>query len=157
MNRAIDIIRKPRLTMLNAITELTTEELNKIPEGFNNNIIWNLGHMIASQQGISYKRSGLNAVVTDEFFDTYKSGTKPVKFVDTDEIAFIKEQMLTTLDQFEADIEKGIFVDYTSVVTRYNVELASINDAISFLPFHDGFHIGYVMALRRVVSSPVTM
>jgi hypothetical protein len=151
MNSAIDIIRKPRLHVLSVISELTVEQLNKVPEEFNNNIIWNLAHMVAAQQGICYKRSGLNAVVTDEFFEAYRPGTKPLKSVDADEIIAIKELLANSLDQLETDLDCHIFVDYSAVVTRYGVELANINDAVSFLPFHDGLHIGYIMAMRKLV------
>ena len=151
MNRAIEILRQPRQFLLNIISELTPQQLNKIPEGFNNNIIWNLGHMVAAQQGICYKRTGVPIIVTEEFFETYKPGTKPGGFVEADEIAAIKQQMFTTLDQLEVDIEKGIFSTYTPAMTRYGVELTSIDDAVAFLPFHDGFHMGYVMALKRVI------
>ena len=147
----IEIIRKLRSTVLSVVSEYSTEQLNKIPGGFNNNIIWNLGHIIASQQGICYKRTGVPTVVSEAFFDSYKSGTKPQKFVDAEEIAHIKELLFSTLDQFEADYKKGIFIEYSPVVTRYGVELTNITEAVNFLPFHDGFHMGYVMALRRVI------
>jgi hypothetical protein len=137
--------------MLTMVSEYSTEQLNKVPEGFNNNIIWNLGHVIAAQQGICYKRSGLDTVVSEAFFESYRPGTKPDKFIDAEEIANIKELLFSTLDQFEADTKKGIFVEYNPVVTRYGVELTSITEAMNFLPFHDGFHMGYVMALKRMV------
>ena len=138
--------------MLGLISELSTEQLNKIPDGFNNNIVWNLGHIIAAQQGICYKRAGLETIVSGEFFESYRPGTKPQKFVDAEEIEHIKELLFSTLDRFEADAQKGIFMEYTPVVTRYGVELTNITDAVNFLPFHDGFHMGYVMALRRIVN-----
>jgi hypothetical protein len=151
MRRSIDIIKQPRLNVLNEISHLSTEQLNKIPEGFNNNIAWNLGHMIAGQQGICYKRSGLDTTVGEVFFHAYKPGTKPEKFIDAEEIAFIKEQLFITLDQLDADLDKGIFINYTSVMTRYGIELNSIDDGVTFLPFHEGLHIGYIMSLRKVV------
>lgn len=151
MRRLIDIIKQPRLLVLKEIENFSTEQLNKIPEGFNNNIAWNLGHMIAAQQGICYKRSGLDTTVTEEFFHAYKPGTKPEKFIDTAEITFIKEQLFITLEQLEADMNKGIFINYTQVMTRYGIELSSIDQAISFLPFHEGLHIGYIMSLRKLV------
>jgi hypothetical protein len=151
MRRSIDIIKQPRLNVLNEISHLSTEQLNKIPEGFNNNIAWNLAHMIAGQQGVCYKRSGLDTTVSEEFFHTYKPGTKPEKFIDAEEITFIKAQLFATLDQLEADLDKGIFIDYASVMTRYGIELSSIDDGIAFLPFHEGLHIGYIMSLRKVI------
>jgi hypothetical protein len=33
------------------------DQLNTIPEGFNNNLIWNIGHIIVSQQLLVYKLS----------------------------------------------------------------------------------------------------
>jgi len=107
--------------------------------------------MIAAQQGICYKRSGLDTTITEDFFHTYKPGTKPEKIIDTAEITFIKEQLFTTLEQLEADMNTGIFVNYTQVMTRYGIELNSIDEAISFLPFHEGLHIGYIMSLRKLV------
>jgi hypothetical protein len=151
MRRSIDIIKQPRLNVLNEISHLSTEQLNKIPEGFNNNIVWNLAHMISAQQGVCYKRSGLETTVGEDFFHTYKPGTKPEKSIEAEEIAFIKEQLFTTLDQLEADMDKGIFVNYTSVMTRYGIELSCIDSAVTFLPFHEGLHIGYIMSLRKVV------
>ncbi len=151
MRRAIDIIKQPRLLVLKEIEHLSTEQLNKIPQGFNNNIAWNMGHMIAAQQGICYKRSGLDTTVGEDFFNTYKPGSKPEKFIDEAEIAFIKEQLFISLEKLEADLDKGIFGNYTQVMTRYGIELNNIDEAVAFLPFHEGFHVGYIVALRRLV------
>ncbi|MEP0711071.1 MAG: DinB family protein, partial [Algoriphagus sp.] len=52
-------------------------QLNKIPEGFNNNLIWNIGHVIVVQQRLVYALSGLPMAISDELFAAYKPGTKP--------------------------------------------------------------------------------
>jgi hypothetical protein len=57
MKSQIEIIKKTRTFLLEQIKNLGNEEFNRVAEGFNNNIIWNLGHMIAAQQGICYKRA----------------------------------------------------------------------------------------------------
>jgi hypothetical protein len=149
--RAIDNLRNPRKMVLEILKDYTIEQVNKIPEGFNNNIIWNLGHMIASEQGICYKRSGLEATISDDFFNTYKSGSKPERFISQKEYDEIKGLLLSTLDKLEQDYVPGIFVNYTPVMTRYNVELTNIDEGLAFLPFHDGLHIGYIMSLRKLV------
>lgn len=149
--KIIDTLRNPRKLILETLKDYTIEQLNKVPEGFNNNIIWNLGHIVASQQGICYKRSGLEIVVPEDFFDTYKSGSKPERFINQEEYEELKTLFISTLDKLEEDLDAGIFVNYTSVMTRYNVELNSIEDGVSFLPFHDGLHIGYIMSLRKLV------
>jgi hypothetical protein len=151
MKRAIEVIKQPRHKILAEISHLSVEQLNKIPEGFNNNIIWNLGHMIAAQQGICYKRAGLDVRVDEAFFDAYKPGTKPEGFVDAAGVEEIKKMLFTTLEQLEADYDNGIITNYTPVITRYDIELSSIDEAIAFLPFHEGLHIGYIMSLKKFV------
>ncbi|SDE43583.1 DinB superfamily protein [Mucilaginibacter pineti] len=155
MPTAIDIIRKPRMMMLNNVKDLSTEQLNYVPKGFNNNIIWNLAHIISAAEGICYARAGLPVNVADKFYSPYRPDTKPQAFVDTADIAAIKELFLSTLDKLEADLEKGIFTTYPTWTTRYGLDLTSIDDAVAFLPFHEGLHCGYMMALKRVVLQEV--
>jgi len=152
MTKQIEITRKTRLFLLENLKDLTTEQFNKIPEGFNNNIIWNLGHMIAAQQGICYLRAGLPAHVSEEFINGYKSGTKPEKTLDAAEIEKIKSLLFTTLDQLEEDYDNKIWTSYPAWTTRYSVELASIDAAIDFLQFHEGLHSGCSTALKKLVT-----
>ncbi len=152
MNKAIELIKNPRAEIIKAIEGLSIQQLNEVPAGFNNNIIWNMGHLIAAQQGVCYRRSALDLKIDESFFNQYKPGTKPEGFINEAEVEKIKALLFTTLDELEADLPKPIFSNYTSVMTRYGVELASIDDAIRFLPFHEGLHIGYIMALKRVVA-----
>ena len=151
MKRAFEILKQPRQIILDIISDLGEEQLNKVPEGFNNNIIWNLGHMIAAQQGICYLRAGLPVRISETLFHAYKSGTKPEGFVNSEGVEEIKQLLFTTLDQLEIDFDNGIFTNYTSFVTRYDIPLSSIDEAITFLPFHEGLHIGYIMSLRKLV------
>ena len=152
MHQQIENAKNTRTFLLTLTEDLSTEQLNQIPEGFNNNIIWNLAHLVAVQQSICYKRSGLQPIVQDKYVTPYLPGTKPEGFINTSEVEIIKTLMLSSLDEFESDYKKGFFTTYTPVVTRYGVALNNIDDAINFLPFHEGFHIGTVLALKKLVK-----
>ena len=149
--QAINTIKNLRSAILKMTDELTIEQLNTIPEGFSNNIIWNLAHIVAAQQTVCYSRSGLPTFVEDSFITAYKPGTKPEGYVDENEVSAIKALLLSTIEQLEKDYTEGIFKVYTTVTTRYGVLLASVEDGISFIPFHDGFHMGYILALKRLI------
>jgi hypothetical protein len=140
----IEAIRENRAVLLEQLKELTTGQLNLTAIGFNNNIIWNLGHMIVVQQGICYRRAGLPMSIGDDLWHRFKSGSAPRGIIYEEEIASIKQLLIVTLDQLESDYKKQIFHDYTTWVTRLGVELASIDDAIKFLGFHDGLHLGVI-------------
>ena len=42
METRIETLKKVRANFLKVIGDLTIEQLNEIPAGFNNNVIWNL-------------------------------------------------------------------------------------------------------------------
>ena len=150
MNNQIASLKKIRSFVLANIEGLSTEQLNHIPVGFNNNIIWNLAHMVAAMQGVCYRRSGLN--IPDElFFDSYKPGSKPLGPVSAEEIGRIKELLINSAEQLDADYASGIFKTYTSFETRYGVAITGIDDAINFLPFHEGLHSGVISAMKKLV------
>jgi len=152
MTKQIENIRKVRSFLLEQLKDLRPGQFNRIPEGFNNNMIWNLGHMIAAQQGICYKRAGLPTLISDDFWERFRSGSKPDGDTGAEEIAHIKELLFTSLDQLEADYNKHIFGNYTPWTTRYAVEITGIDDAIKFIPFHEGLHLGTIMAIKRLVK-----
>ena len=152
MNKNIDTIRNERLFLLKLIEEASNEQLNEVPPGFNNNIIWNLAHLVASQQGICYLRAGVALRIDDAFYQRFKPGTKPDRYIDVAEVAAIKELLFSTLDQLAEDYEAGVFSNYTTWTTRYGAELAGINDALAFLLYHEGLHTGFIMALKRAVN-----
>ena len=156
MNKTIDDIKKIRLFLLNIVSNLSVDELNEIPAGFNNNIIWNLGHLVYAQQGICYVRAGLPVVIEEKYFTEYKSGTKPEQYIDSTEVQKIKDLMLSTCERLASDYEKNIFSSYTKWTTRYGAELSSINDAVTFLLYHEGLHTGVITALKKLVSKTVS-
>ncbi|MBD1393084.1 DinB family protein [Mucilaginibacter glaciei] len=149
--KQIEIIKQPRLKVLEILNDFMIEQLNVIPAGYNNNLIWNLGHMVATDQAICYKRAGQDTWVNETFFEAYKPGSKPEKFVTTEELDEIKSLFVSSLEQLKKDYDAHLFSNYPAWTTRYGVEITSIENAIAFLPFHEGLHIGYIMAMRKLV------
>jgi hypothetical protein len=156
MKHQIEHLRKTRAYLTDILGSLTPEQINTVPDGFANNVIWNFAHLIAAQQGICYRRAGQPLVIDEVFFEAYKPGTRPQDTVSADEIERIKALSATTLDRFEEDYEKGMFANYPEWTTRYGVSLASIDDAMRFIHYHEGLHTGFIMALKRaLVQQPV--
>lgn len=149
----IEKIKIARNSLLSTVAELSIEELNEIPAGFNNNIIWNLAHLTAAQQGMCYVRAGVPTGVSEEFITPFKSGTKPEKFVGENEVRALKEIFLSSLDQFEADYRKNLFANYSAWKTRAGIEINNIDDAIQFLFFHEGVHAGCIIAMKKLVKN----
>ena len=152
MSRNIELIRKTRSKILEVISGLNVQQLNKVPEGFNNNIIWNLGHLIAAQEGIFYLRGKLELNIDQDFFNSFKNGSRPEREIDAEEIEIIRSLLFTSLDQFESDLQKNVFSNYPAWTTSMGIEINSIEDAINYLPFHEGLHFGQISAIKRVIG-----
>ncbi len=152
MNENIKRIVQIRTYVLDQVKELSLEQMNTIPAGLSNNIIWHLGHMIAAHQGIGYKRAGLPTIVSEEFMSRYRPGTKPERAATADELEEIKQLSVSTIEKFDEDYQTGLFNNYVPWTTRYGVNLNSIEDAIEFLSFHEGYHIGCVSIIRKLVT-----
>ena len=79
MKIQFDILRKSRQLVLKLITGLTLEQIHTIPDGFKNNIAWNVVHLVVTQQLLQYKLSGLDCLVPDELIEEDRKGTAPTK------------------------------------------------------------------------------
>lgn len=132
----------------------TLEDLNKIPNGFNNNIIWNIAHVVVSEQLLAYKLSGLPSVLSDDMINKYRKGTKPDGDVTQDEVNEIKGLLFSTLNKTKADYNSGAFKTYNAyTVSTTGNTLNNIDEALQFILTHEGIHYGYVLALLKAIKN----
>lgn len=152
MDHFFDIIKTTRTNFLDLMAGLSVEEINSIPVGFNNNIIWNLGHIVATQQILCYHFSNLDMRLDQSFVEQYKKGTRPEAPVTGEEWEKLKNWSLLKVDNLKTDFTAGIFQAYQPYTTSYGVSLSNITEAIHFSAVHEGLHYGYALALKRAIK-----
>ena len=153
MPKTTDFIAYSRDQMVKSLDGLTTEQINQIPDGFNNNLIWNLAHVVSVQQGYLYGKAGLTPTIDATLISDYGNGTFPKDFVDQAEIDTIKQLALSTVDKLQHDIEQGTFANFPqTTITAKAIQMNGIDDALEFILFHEGLHLGTVKALHRAVT-----
>jgi hypothetical protein len=151
MKIQFDVLRKSRELILKELEGLTLDQLHKIPEGFKNNVAWNVAHVVATQQVLHYKMSGLDCLCPDDLIDDYKKGTSPTKIFTEEEFEEVKELLMGLPDTLQEDFEAGIFENYGEYPTSTGFVLASIETAIAFNNFHEGIHYGIIRAIKKLV------
>lgn len=151
MDTQFNILNKSRELVLKSIDGLTIEQLHKIPVGFKNNIVWNVAHLVVTQQLLHYKLSGLNCLCTDELIDTHRKGTLPTKTFTQEEFDEVLELFTGLPETLEEDYKAGIFENYNEYPTSTGFVLDSIETAIPFNNYHEGLHLGTIMALKKLV------
>ena len=151
MEFQLKVLKKNRIAILRLINGFSMDQLNKIPEGFNNNLVWNIAHLLVTQQILCYKLAGLPMYVKDDLVSRFMKGTAPEKEVTLEEFEVIKTLLTELPQKLEEDLHKGIFKPFNGYTTSLNVTLTDINSSIEFNNFHEGIHLGVIMSLRKLV------
>ena len=151
MGDTFAITRTSRKILAKFLEDYTLEQLNKVPHGFNNNLIWNIAHIVVVQQMLVYNLSGLTMMVSREMVDAYKRGAKPERDVTQSEVQVIKSLLTETIDQTEKDLKAGIFKTYNEFTTMTGFNLKSAEEAMAFNYYHEAVHTGVMMSIRKFI------
>jgi len=149
MQKQIEILKITRNNILSEINDMSLSELSTIPTGYKNSVIWNVAHVVVTQQLLCYKLSGLEMCLDSNFVDKYKKGSVAVNKLTEEELDYIIEQLIALPTQLETDFSNNKFKSFTEYSTSYNFTLNSVEDAIQFNNVHDGLHFGYIMAMKK--------
>jgi hypothetical protein len=151
MQSSFELFRTTRRNLLNAIENLTLEQLNTVPKGFNNTIGWNFIHCIITQQLLCYKLSGFDIPFEDDIVENFKKGSKGNASISADLLGEMKSKAIHLVDATEQDYNNQKFKQYTVYPTSYNFVLNNIQDAITLVNAHEALHLGYIMAMKKLV------
>lgn len=131
---------------------LTIEQLNKIPDGFRNNLAWHLGHIAVTTEILCYIKTGVQPGKEIPYMDQYKNGSVPGKFIEQAEIDYFLNRLLPSLKAIEADYQKGVFNAVQPYATMtFGVEMKDIETYFACCSQHDVLHYGNMQAMKKLV------
>ncbi len=148
---ALEITKVNRTALRKILDHYSLEQLNTIPKGFKNNLFWNIAHVVVTQQLLVYGLSNLEKNISDEWIDLYKKGTSTTRNATEQELEQLKEYLFSTIEQTNKDLDASTFKTYTPYMTSTSFELKNLNDAFHFNNFHEGIHLGYILALKKAL------
>ncbi len=146
-----DALIQIRQNTLKVVEHLSTEQLNKIPEKCSNNIIWHIGHMMASQQILCYVRSGATPRLSQDVIEKYRKGTSPKGWESPVALRELKPLFIETAARFEQDFQSGLLTPYESYTTASGITLTTIDEAIPYSYGHENLHYGNIMTMLKMV------
>jgi hypothetical protein len=135
-----------RNELLTEVEEVTEEEADLIPEGFNNNIRWNLGHVLLDQylwiQALTKEELPLPAA----FNDWFGFGTNPSRFtVETPKLP----ELLGLLRRQPDDILERNRYRLEQEFPSTDMGMHTIEQVLVRTIFHEGLHLGAIQAIKR--------
>lgn len=154
MESTIKTWKTSRELILKLLNTYTLEELNFIPKGFSNNIIWNAGHIIVAQQLLVYRCTENEDYLPEGFFEKYAPGSKPTGETTQKEVDEIKNLLMKHILQTEKDLNANLFKKYTPRQTQTGFHIANLQEALEFNNYHEALHLGVMLSLRKFLLKP---
>jgi len=146
-----NVVLKNRLLLSNFLEKFSLDQLNTVPKGYRNSIFWNVAHIVVTQQLLVYGLSNRPMLVDSDLVKTYKKDTKTVHEATEEELALVKTLLFSTIEQTKTDYDNGMFKNFTPYTTSLNVTLSTVDEAIRFNTFHEGIHLGYILAMKNTL------
>ncbi len=124
------------------------------PEGFNNTIRWNVGHIFVSLESFVKKSTPTYELVHPEWIPLFKGGTKPE---DWNVEPPTNEELLAALAEQPKRVEEILTgkVDQPleEVMSLGPVhQMATIDAVIQFANWHEGIHAGIIYSLNKAMA-----
>ena len=151
METTFRIWETSRKLYMNFLNKYSLEQLNVIPAGMSNNLIWNIAHVIVSQQKLVYALSGLPMHIPDSLFEKYQNGSRPDGKTTQAEVDEIKKLLSEMVEKTKADFEAGIFKEFHPYQTKTGFYLGTWKEAIEFNNYHEGIHLGIVLSIKKYI------
>ena len=139
-------LEENRLVLLSQTEYLTAEQYNFIPAGFNNNIIWNLGHILFIGDSILHNRLHIPDYLL--LLAKYGKGSKPNELTNLSEIVHIRRSLTESISIYKTTIQnqsEGFESAIGKAMQAISVE------ALQFLFFHEQMHYTKVAKLLQKV------
>lgn len=146
------VLHQNRLLFNKMLNKLPLDLLATIPDGFRNNIWWNISHVVATQQILVYRWSDLPTRVDEQWVDSYMKGTLPDHIPTESDRSELSALLSQTVEWTKEDYEKSLFKSYQEYTTSTKVTISTVEEAIAFNNFHEGYHLGAVVSIQKVLG-----
>lgn len=138
---------RTRTTLAKALEGVSPETFEMIPEGFNNNIHWQVGHILTT--GALFMFYGQEKLPA-RYNELFGSGTKPADW--TGDVPSVD----TLLDQINEQLTQINEVDVTTFDTRIEkpfIGNETLGELAAMGAFHEALHVGQVQILKRLIEA----
>ncbi|MCZ8520781.1 MULTISPECIES: DinB family protein [Paenibacillus] len=144
-------LRFVRDQTIKQVNEMSEEETRTLPRRFNNNILWNLGHILLVHEKFSFALTNEKMELPKHFAEVFAPGTKPenwgTQVPSLEEILLLLSKQIERIEQtlghrLEEELEKPF-------VTSAGLELSEVKECLSFCLYHEGMHFATIKAIKQ--------
>ena len=150
---SVDVLNSTRRSIYNALEDCSQEEWLIIPDGFKNNIAWNVGHIIIAQQGLVYTRCGLDNYINAEMFGMYRPVSSPRDWESNPDKNALIDQLMSLGEKMNEDVKAGLFdIDMPAEPVPHMPHADSVAHAMISNNMHEGMHYAIIAKLKQLIK-----
>ena len=129
------------------IDPLEDSDFFTIPAGRDDNILWNVGHLLCSLARLTYVFSGFPLPIPETYLPMFGKGTNAREWTARPDLAEVLGHFHGLPDKLRGDFEAGRFRSYKPItIGPHSIE--NVEEAVAFHCFHEGLHIGKIIDLK---------
>ncbi len=146
-----DQLKIIRNNTINAVKELSQNQAVEVPEGFNNSILWNLGHIYLVQERFAFGFAQDPMELPDGFTDLFAGGTKPSDWkvqppTLSELIQLLEDQTSRISEKLNNRLAEAISNPLT---LSSGLTLKTIGEFLTFSMYHEGMHVQTIKMLKK--------
>lgn len=133
--------------------KLPLESLVKIPDGYNNNMIWNIGHIISVGYSLNFSIAGLIPPADIAMIKKFRRGSFPEEYTEED-IKWINEHLVSSVYAIgNLWAENKLSVIVNTVTTELGNVINTPSDALAMTLVHDMLHFERIRLFRKLTKT----
>lgn len=152
---AFKTLNTTRFHMLRELEGLTQTDFLTIPEQRDDNILWNIGHLLCSLSRLTYVFSGYPLPIPESYLTTFGKNTTATAWDSDPDVDEVLDRFKAMPEKIAEDYRQGHFSEYKTLELAPGHTVESVEEAVAFHCFHEGLHIGMVISIKELLGLPL--
>jgi hypothetical protein len=137
------------------VKNVSESEALVIPKGFNNSILWNIGHIVTFTEKEIFGDTNREMKVPDSYMEMFLRGTKPADWIAEPPtlqtlLAQLAEQVSRIKETFHNRLDEKLSTQRSSPTAE---KPATVGELLVLLCFHWGLHVSAVNSINRIIQN----
>jgi hypothetical protein len=150
----LDQLQFSRNNVLRHLESVNEKNSIRIPDGYNNSVLWNVGHILLAMEDALFKATGRKFMLPEQYRFLFDGGTKPKEWtVELPSLTLLIEQLRDQTDRVRQTFKGQLKEELPTVIHFSGLPpLTTVAENLSLALLHEGQHIGYIMAIKHSLA-----
>lgn len=134
---------------LKTIGDVSEASANVQPEGFNNTIHWQIGHVLTVAEQFMFGFPHKTTNLPENYVELFGSGTKPSDW--KSDVPSVEELSIQLKDQLER-LKQIPAERFDETLKKPFLGLETFGELAAFALFHESNHMGQIHTMKRLIE-----